>query len=92
MLKKIDTYTITLPQLIEEVDYHDFPYLEHVLKKMVHGSIVVEEIGFSPKRIKYCAVVYSSLNMPSDEVICDLLKTADITDLNTEKYNLESKV
>jgi hypothetical protein len=83
-------YEITIPKLAFAVDYHTFNTMEYTLKSLIHPSILVNEIGYSPSKIGYYAVLNSSLNAVNDDEIRDLLKEAGVLDL-IGKYNLEGE-
>lgn len=53
------THSVSLPQIVEAQDYHDFAAIEQALNLIFKEKIKVEEIGFNPETGQYEGIVFA---------------------------------
>lgn len=64
---------VTLPQIIEVLDYHEFDYLQTQFNKIIRG-IQIEEIGFGPNTLTYIGIAY--IGNKKDQMYKELERSA----------------
>lgn len=62
---------LNLPRLVKARDYHDFSYMEDVIRSVSERKVHVKEVGFDYDHGDYVGIAYVG-RMPSKRVIGQL--------------------